>query len=126
MKKKNKNKNIIFPNTKIEITNSMQNVHTKEIKFVMNKVKDIDLGNYILNLYKRDDINSYQKETITFNLLQKIAEKLKYLQDNFSFIHGDFHSGNIFVQQKNNNDYNIKFIDVEYSTIKLPTKKKCK
>lgn len=119
--KKNKNKNIIFPNTKIEITNSMQNVNTKEIKFVMNKVKDIDLGNYILNLYKRDDIDSYQKETITFNLLQKIAKKLQYLQDNFSFIHGDFHSGNIFVKENNNND--IKFIDVEYSTIKLPTKK---
>lgn len=121
--KKNKNKNIIFPNTKIEITNLMQNVNTKEIKFVMNKVKDIDLGNYILNLYKRDDIDSYQKETITFNLLQKIAEKLQYLQDNFSFIHGDFHSGNIFVKENNNNDYNINFIDVEYSTIKLPTKK---
>lgn len=88
-----------FPNTEIIITNSKKNINTKKINFVMNKVKGIDLGNYILNLYKRDDINSYQKETITFSLLQKIAEKLKYLQDNFSFIHGDFHSGNIFIKK---------------------------
>jgi hypothetical protein len=90
----------------------------------MNKVQGIDLGNYILNLYKKN-ISNKQKETITFSLLQKIAEKLKYLQDNFNFIHGDFHSGNIFIE-KNWFGYNITFIDVEYSTIKLPTKNNIK
>jgi len=109
-----------FPNTEIIITNSEKKNNTKKINFVMNKVQGINLGNYILNLYKTKN-SIKKKETITFSLLQKIAEKLKYLQDNFNFIHGDFHSGNIFIE-KNWFGYNITFIDVEYSTIKLPTK----
>jgi tRNA A-37 threonylcarbamoyl transferase component Bud32 len=93
------------------------NTTNKKIKLIMSKAPGIDLASYIIDLYKSNK-TIYEKNNILFNILKKISTKLDYYQKNYAFIHGDFHSENIFV----NNEI-ITFIDFEYSTIRLPSNK---
>jgi hypothetical protein len=121
-KNRNKNNNKKFPNINVSISNNETKLNLK-----MSIASGKDLGNYIIDLYKKN-ININDKNSELFNILIEISRKLDYLQKNCGFIHGDFHSGNIFVDKKvdENNDkekYIITFIDFEYSTIKLPSNK---
>ena len=87
---------------------------------IMNESSGISLGKFILDLYRHDVLN---KNLILLNVLKVIATKLDFLQENYSFIHGDFHSGNIFIDYKDEDDIIIKFIDFGYTTIKFPSNK---
>jgi len=121
-KNRNKNNNKKFPNINVSISNNETKLNLK-----MSIASGKDLGNYIIDLYKKN-INVNDKNSELFNILIEISRKLDYLQKNCGFIHGDFHSGNIFVDKKvdENNGrekYIITFIDFEYSTIKLPSNK---
>ena len=100
--------------------NVILNNRNKKIKLVMNKAQGKDLANYIIDLYKSNNKN---KDSELFKILIEISKKLEYYQQNYGFIHGDFHSENIFIY-KNNGEYIITFIDFEYSTIKLPSNNK--
>lgn len=93
------------------------NTKNKRIKLIMSKAPGIDLASYIINLYKSNETID-EKNNILFNILKEISRKLDYYQKNYGFIHGDFHSENIFV-----NNGIITFIDFEYSTIRLPSNK---
>jgi hypothetical protein len=94
------------------------NNHKNHIFQIMNKSSGISLGKFILNLYREDVLN---KNLILLNVLKVISTKLDFLQENYSFIHGDFHSGNIFIDYKDENNIIIKFIDFGYTTIKFPS-----
>ena len=83
----------------------------------MNIAEGVEFGRYILILYNRNDINIINKNTILLNLLYNISSKLLDLQNNCGFIHGDFHSSNIFYDESIDK---IKFIDFGYSTILMP------
>jgi hypothetical protein len=74
----------------------------------------ISLGEYLTLLFKsnKPDI---EKLTIFKNILIEIANKINKMRQ-FGFIHGDFHSGNIYLDNENN----VYFIDFGYSCIKLP------
>ena len=116
---KNKNNNKKFPNINVNISNNQPKLNLK-----MSIAPGKDLGNTIIDLYKDSKVTDKNSEL--FNILIEISKKLDYLQKNCGFIHGDFHSGNIFVDKKINEKngkkkYIITFIDFEYSTIKLPS-----
>lgn len=118
---KNKNNNKKFPNINVNISNNQTKLNLK-----MSIAPGKDLGNTIIDLYKDSKVTDKNSEL--FNILIEISKKLDYLQKNCGFIHGDFHSGNIFVDKKINEkngkeEYIITFIDFEYSTIKLPSNK---
>jgi serine/threonine protein kinase len=81
-----------------------------------NSVNYLSLGYYIYELFNSTGFTKEQKIKQLKLILKKIAEKINELQ-NYGFIHGDFHSGNIYIN-KNNNE--ISFIDFGYSAIKLP------
>jgi hypothetical protein len=119
-KNRNGNNNKKFPNIKVNISSNKT-----KLNLIMNKAPGDNLGKYIINLYKDSKITDKNSEL--FNILIEISKKLDYLQKNYGFIHGDFHSGNIFVKkidEKNGKEkYIITFIDFEYSTIKLPSNK---
>ena len=93
-----------------------QNNHFYQI---MNKANGISLENFIIELYNSNENN---KDLLFLNVLKAISEKLDYLQNNYNFIHGDFHSGNIFVYLDKNNIIDITFIDFGYTTINFPFK----
>ena len=82
----------------------------------MHRAEGISLGYFILNIYNSDMLNE-DKNTSLLILLKNIANKLEILQNKCGFIHGDFHSGNIFVSNED-----ITFIDFGYSTIRIPLK----
>jgi hypothetical protein len=87
---------------------------------MMNKVNGVILSEFIIQLYNSDIPN---KNLFLLDVLKEIALKLYYLQKSCEFIHGDFHSGNIFVNYLDeNNSINITFIDFGYTTIKFPNK----
>lgn len=119
---KNKNNNKKFPNINVNISPNKTKLNLK-----MSIAPGKDLGNTIIDLYKSNKVID-EKNTELFNILIEISKKLDYLQKNYGFIHGDFHSGNIFVDKKideknGKEKYIITFIDFEYSTIKLPSNK---
>lgn len=116
-KYKNNNKKFI-PN--INLTSNNEKLYLK-----MSKAPGISLGHFIIEIYKDNDLDEKNKNQLLLDILIEISKKLEYLQTNYEFIHGDFHSGNIFVDyDKNSNKIIINFIDFEYSTIKLPSIKK--
>ena len=87
---------------------------------MMNKANGITLSEFIIELYNSDIPN---KNLFLLDVLKEIALKLDYLQKSCGFIHGDFHSGNIFVNYLDeNNSINITFIDFGYTTIQFPNK----
>jgi hypothetical protein len=75
---------------------------------IMEKINGQTLQDYIL----KNSSNS----NILLNILKRVAEKLSVLQNNYGFIHGDFHSMNIMIS--NNQIY---FIDFGRSSIMIPT-----
>lgn len=98
--------------------------------------KYITLGKYLYllferKIYKKNETNELQFSTILLEsfrnltseqkleklkvILIKIANKVKIMQQ-YGFIHGDFHSGNIYLDLEEN----IYFIDFGFSCIKLP------
>ena len=122
IKNKNNNNNKKFPNINVNISPNKTKLNLK-----MSIAPGKDLGNTIIDLYKSNKIID-EKNSELFNILIEISKKLDYLQKNYGFIHGDFHSGNIFVDKKideknGKEKYIITFIDFEYSTIKLPSNK---
>ena len=117
-KNRNSNNNKKFPNINVSI-----NDNAKKINLKMNIAPGENLGYYIIKLYKS---NVSDKNSELLDILKEISEKLDNLQKNYGFIHGDFHSGNIYIKKNDatsKNKYIITFIDFEYSTIKLPSKK---
>lgn len=102
----------------LNIIPSSSNVRFKNnyiLSQTMNEITGDLLSNYIVNFYKKDDLTINQKNQKILDLLIHISYKLGELQSNYGFIHGDFHSGNIFISENGN----IIFIDFEYSTIRL-------
>jgi hypothetical protein len=102
------------------------NNNNKKMLQVMNIAKGKPLGLYIIedlyvNSNNNNNSNNSNKEIETnkifFDILKSIALKLSILQ-NYNFIHGDFHSGNIIINPGNSDE--ITFIDFGYSTIILP------
>jgi serine/threonine protein kinase len=72
----------------------------------------ISFGDYVVECFNALDSNEQEFK----NILIAIANKIYYLQQ-FGFIHGDFHSGNIYINRKNRE---IRIIDFGYSCIQLP------
>ena len=103
--------------------NSRMNLSNDRNKLlqIMNNVEYMSFGNYILELYKRDDINDDEKNRLLLEILQKIAIKLEYLQRQYTFIHGDFHMNNIYVkvniQENGTLIVDVRFIDFGQSII---------
>jgi hypothetical protein len=85
---------------------------------IMNKANGNTLSEFIIELYNSDIPN---KNLFLLDVLKIIALKLDNLQNSCDFIHGDLHSGNIFINYENNT-INITFIDFGYTTIKFPNK----
>jgi hypothetical protein len=116
------NKNKYKNNNKKFIPNINLISNNKKLYLKMSKAPGISLGHFIIEIYKDNEIDEKNKNQLLLDILIEISKKLEYLQTNYGFIHGDFHSGNIFVDyDKNNNKIIINFIDFEYSTIKLPS-----
>ena len=119
------NKNKYKNNNKKFIPNINLISNNKKLYLKMSKASGISLGHFIIEIYKDNEIDEKNKNQLLLDILIEISKKLEYLQKNYGFIHGDFHSGNIFVEYDNNsNKIIINFIDFEYSTIKLPSIKK--
>lgn len=93
------------------------NIKNKKLYQKMNISKGILLNEFIIQLYGNNNIEN--KNNFLLIILQKIAYKLSVLQELCGFIHGDFHSGNIFINIIEN-DVEITFIDFGYSVINLP------
>ena len=74
------------------------------------------LGEIIFEIYKSNS-NNFDKNNKCLMIFKEIAKKLNDLQEKCGFIHGDFHSGNILI---NENPKLIQFIDFGYSYICLP------
>jgi hypothetical protein len=81
----------------------------------MNFSKKKTLGSIIAEVYSLE-VNDNDKDKILLDILIKIAHKLNYLQQTCGFIHGDFHTLNIFY----NPDTGIQLIDFGFSFIRLP------
>lgn len=92
----------------------------KRFMQIMNLAKGTTLGDFIINLYSNKNIDTYEKDNYILDIFKTICNKLDFLQKKYLFIHGDFHSGNIMIDE----DENIKFIDFGFSSIKLPSKNK--
>ena len=75
---------------------------------IMKKINGQSLQEYILE--NRSNSNKL------LNILKRVAEKLSLLQNNYGFIHGDFHSFNIMIS-----DNQIYFIDFGRSSMMVPT-----
>jgi hypothetical protein len=87
----------------------------------MERIEFPTLFEFIVDLYnERSNIDATSKNRILLNVLLKISEQLNNLQNICGFIHGDFHSGNIFVNYLSDDNINIYFIDFGYSVVKLP------
>ena len=95
----------------VSINLSLKNDKLNEL---MNIAKGIPLQSLILSIYNSND-NDNDKNEKLLHLLQNIARKLEILQEKCGFIHGDFHSNNIFVS-----DDDITFIDFGYSSVRIP------
>jgi hypothetical protein len=80
------------------------------------------LGLFITeNIYIDDyNLNAINKNQQLLCILRIIAVKLNNLNELYSFVHGDFHVNNIYVNIYNNNDIKIKFIDFGQSMINIP------
>lgn len=101
-------------------TNVRVNLSDNKINQKMNIAKGKTLGKYIVENIYIDNINSEDKNKILLEILKEIARKLQVLQNKYKFIHGDFNSQNIFIEEMGNK-YNITFIDFGFSTIELPS-----
>lgn len=110
----NSSLNIIKINKDNTAYNELNN--KKRFMQTMNLAEGVTLGNFIINLYKNQNKSTYEKNNKILDIFKKIYNKLDVLQTEYLFIHGDFNSGNIIIDE----DENIKFIDFEYSSIKLP------
>ncbi len=75
------------------------------------------LGSLLYDIYNNSNNNNFEKNNKCLNILNAIANKLNYLQENCGFIHGDFHSGNILFNEETGD---TQFIDFGYSYIHLP------
>lgn len=119
-------------NNNKKIVNSSMSIVSNRMYHIMNNLKGENLGKFIIRIYYS---NLSNKNKYLLNLLKEIASILLYLQNECGFIHGDFHSGNIIIIPKNginnenelvnindleNNNYKIFFIDFGNSTIRLP------
>jgi len=82
----------------------------------MNFIENKTLKNSIYEIYE-SDMTDFEKNNTVLNILIAIANKLNYLQEKCGFIHGDFHSDNIFINEETGP---IQFIDFGYSYIHLP------
>jgi len=80
----------------------------------------VALDQFIKNLYENLHYTTERKNNILLLVLKRIAHKLLELQNICCFIHGDFHSGNIFIKYINDDNIIITFIDFGYSSVKLP------
>lgn len=110
---------IKYYSNNITVALSGLNINNEFMYISMNKVNEKkNLTEYILNLYNNNEKSIIDKNNDFINILKRIAEKLKFLQDECGFIHGDFHADNILIDKNDN----IIFIDFEYSVIRLPTK----
>jgi len=88
----------------------------------MNIAQEMSLGDFIKSLYE-SSLDIVEKNTYLLKVLKDIARNLLFLQNNCGFIHGDLHSGNIFLKFHPTNDtqpIEITFIDFGYSSIKMP------
>ena len=114
-KYKYNNNNKFVPNINVLLNN-------KKLYLKMSEASGSTLDNFIIDLYQTDK-NEIDKNKFLFDILKEIVKKLYYLQQKYEFIHGDFHSGNIFVKYDENEKIIINFIDFEFSTIKLISNK---
>jgi len=130
-------------NVPLSLENQYTNIR-KRFKQKMNFYKPdeyISLGKYLYllfegKIYKENESNIINNDELQFStillesfrnltpeqkleklkvILIKIANKVKKMQQ-YGFIHGDFHTGNIYLEL----DVNIYFIDFGFSCIKLP------
>jgi hypothetical protein len=103
-------------NIPLSLENPSNNIR-KRFKQKMNFYDEknyISLGKHLTNLFK-SELSDVEKLIIFKDILIKIANKVKIMQQ-YGFIHGDFHSGNIYLDLAEN----IYFIDFGFSCIKLP------
>jgi hypothetical protein len=117
------NLNCIVPVIKLEISKNGNFHHIMEDISTNNSINtSVELGQYIISLFNSSVEN---KNKILFEVFKKIAQKLEHLQQICSFVHGDFHPGNIFIKHNkyNLNDIDnitITIIDFGFSVVKLP------
>lgn len=105
-------------NTKTNIT-LVRNTKNKRFLQIMNIANGVSLQEFIISIYNNDNI--LNKNEYLLDALKLIAEKLDILQKECLFIHGDFHSNNIFIDINNPNNP-VTIIDFGYSVIKIPGK----
>jgi hypothetical protein len=105
-------------NTRFQKNNLTKNIRKRfqQKMEYYNSDNYLSLGNYMYILFNSYEFTEEEKIKQLKLILTKITKKLIELQ-NYSFIHGDFHSGNIYI---NINDDSVYFIDFGYSAIKLP------
>jgi len=103
----------------MEINNIPNKNYPKNIKKrfkqkmeLLSSTEYISFGDYVVEYFNSLESN-YQEFK---NTLIAIANKIYYLQQ-FGFIHGDFHSGNIYINRQNGQ---IRIIDFGFSCIQLP------
>lgn len=72
------------------------------------------LGQFMFDVYSDSKLSEFQKNSMFLEILIKVADKLNILQNNCGLIHGDLHSGNIFIDAGN-----IILIDFGNSYIRL-------
>lgn len=106
----------------MEISNLTNNHHNTRKRFIqrmeiISNNEYITFGNYIKELFNNLYRTYEQKIEELRNILIAIANKINYLYINYGFIHGDFHSGNIYINPTNGE---VRIIDFGYSCIKLP------
>ncbi len=101
----------IFGDKKIYI--SMEYLEGFDLfKFYTNKIKNI------LNINMTNNELNKKKSKIVYDFFIIIANVLKDLQDDLSFIHNDLNMNNIIILEKNN-IFNLKIIDFDYSVFKI-------
>jgi len=93
------------------------------VQQIMNVAIGITLNDLIKEIYKEGNTIFKRPKRLLIHILIKIAEKLLKLQTSCSFIHGDFHSGNIMIQINRSNENNpnvvVELIDFGFSTIEF-------
>ena len=104
-----------IPGEKKKPTKNIRKRFQQKMEFY-NSDNYFSFGDYIYTLFNSSDFTKEQKINQLKFILKKIAKKISELQD-YGFIHGDFHSGNIYI---NTNNDEVFIIDFGYSAIKLP------
>jgi hypothetical protein len=102
------------------IMNTYVNFHNSRLRQIMNIAPGIKFSKFIINLYNNNDINNINKNRILLDILKEIAIELNDLQELCGFIHGDLHTGNIFIDKDKDENYKITFIDFDYSYVRIP------